>query len=494
MSNLTLPPPPTPPLLTLSNTNSTPVNLLSPPISNIPSNASFSEPLPTSPSTSSAKILERLGPSAKFKRKAIPPPLAVVTTPTTPNVKDSSVLPSPEPTAPINSGTNSPPVLQTQLSNSSTGLKSILKQRSLSNSSSLSPTSERKSSTNFISPRTSTDTRPNVPVTPTTPVNRSASIDSTSKRTPPSTPTPTTEKKKPANQQDSSVFTNDVDERQADDKKSTWRTPPTKQQLSSNEVANVKKPILDKIPKKSTATSVPLKSTPGVDTTKSAVKTTKPTKPNTVATPIGSKIPQLTLERIDTKSIKPSVETPTKTNNKTVKVKRTNVLQSDSDTDKKSTSNDAQKTKKSLLNNEITKRKQQHQQKPIPTKKTTTTPKQTSKPAAKVVRKRSTTETHSSTSDVDEKKTEHPLTTTTTTTTTDQEQDSSDEDSVKIKKRKKTVSKSKAKSSKNSTIWKDIGKGASMYDRIKKRQRNEQTRNRFAYKFIISQQSILFLF
>ena len=79
-------------------------------------------------------------------------------------------------------------------------------------------------------------------------------------------------------------------------------------------------------------------------------------------------------------------------------------------------------------------------------------------------------------------------------TTTDQEQDSSDEDSVKIKKRKKTVSKSKAKSSKNSTIWKDIGKGASMYDRIKKRQRNEQTRNRFAYKFIISQQPILFLF
>lgn len=494
MSPLTCPPPPTPPPSTLLN-RSNPMTLLSPPIANLPSASTNHEPLTTSPSTSSAKILERLGPSAKFKRKPIPLPLAVVTTPTTPtNVRVSPVLPSPESTTPMNSGINSPPILQQQLSNSSTGLKSILKQRSLSNSSSSPPplpssSNDRKSSTSYVSPLASNETRSHVQTPPVT--NRSASTDSTVKRTPPTTPTSINEKKKPINQQDTSVFTNDIDERHSDEKKSTWRTPPTKQQASSNEGNNVKKLMLDKIPKKSTATpSTP--STPTTpksataETTKPPVKTVKPTTKPPVASSLGSKFPQLTLERLDPKSLKTTSDTSGKANNKPIKLKRSNIFQSDSDTEKKSTINDVQKMKKSLLNNEITKRKQQHQQKPILTKKTINT-KPTAKPAAKIVRKQSTTETHSSASDTDEKKAEQ----TATTTNSEEEQESSDDDNKKVKKRTKTVSKNKTKSSQNSANWRDLPKATSMYDRIKKRARSEQTRNRYELVMISRLQILL---
>ncbi|UJR25262.1 hypothetical protein I4U23_006614 [Adineta vaga] len=482
ISSLSCPPPPSSP--SLSN-RSTPANLLSPPISNIQSVSSFTDSSSTtSPSTSSAKILERLGPSAKFKRKPIPPPLAVVTTPTTPtNMKDSPILPSPESTTPTNITVNahhspvpsSSPVLQHQLSTSSSpGLKSILKQRSLSNpspTSSLSPTNERKSSTNYVSPLASSETRSTSQVTSTT--NRSTSIDSTTKRTPPTTPTIATEKKKPVNQHDNSVFTNDIDERQAlaaatttttDDKMSTWRTPPTKQTLS-NEQNNIKKTSLDKIPKKSTTTSKPSVTAEPV---KSAAKVTKITKP-TPMTSLGTKVPQLTLERIDPKSIKTSSESSNKssstTTTKAIKLKRANVIQSDSDSEKKTssttTSTDVQKTKKSLLNNEITKLKT----KP----KTSTT---------NAIRKPSVTDTHSSDeSDNDEKKTEQ----TTTTTTSDHDQASSDSDGKTkkepIKKRTKTMNKNKIKSTQNSNSWRELRQDTSMYDRIKKRARNEQTRN-----------------
>ncbi|CAF3588991.1 unnamed protein product [Adineta steineri] len=488
---------------------STPTNLLSPPVSNISSQSSFSDSIPSSPSTSSAKILERLGPSAKFKRKPIPPPLAVITTPTTPtNNKDSPILPSPESTTPTNTGTNSPvtvssPALQHQLSTSSSvGLKSILKQRSLSNASSasaLSPTNERKSSTNYVSPLASNEVRAPLQVTSTT-TNRSASTDSVTKRTPPTTPTVPTEKKKSLNQQDSSVFTNDIDERQAaaaaaaataaaavDEKKSTWRAPPTKQTLS-NETVTPKKPTLDKIPKKPSATpkptvTEPVKQPPKVIKTTATVTATTTTTTTTTTkqaqmTSLGSKVPQLTLERIDPKNLKPSVEMSGKSINKSIKIKRTNVIQSDSDSEKKSsTTTDVQKTKKSLLNNEITKRKQQHQhqQKPLPTTKKPQLTKPTKIKTPSTVRKLSTTETHSSSSEDDEKKTEH------TTTASDHDQASSDNDEKSkkdsIKKRTKTTNKNKLKSTSSRMNWRDLRQDTSMYDRIKKRARSEQTRN-----------------
>ncbi|CAF1547502.1 unnamed protein product, partial [Adineta ricciae] len=477
---------------------SMPANLLSPPISNMSSLPSFPEsPASTSPSTSSAKILERLGPSAKFKRKPIPPPLAVVTTPTTPtNVKDSPVLPSPESTTsantPVNTHhspvTSSSPVLQHQQSNTPSGLKSILKQRSLSNpspSASSSPTNERKSSTNYVSPLAANETRSISQVTPTT--NRSTSIDSTIKRTPPTTPTIATEKKKPSNQQDSSVFTNDIDERQAsssataDDKKSTWRTPPTKQ-TSSTEQTNSKKPTLDKIPKKSSATPKP----PVVaEPAKPAAKASKIVKPTSVAS-LGTKVPQLTLERIDAKSVRSSTESQNKlpsaatsTTAKPIKLKRANVIQSDSDSEKKPIpSADAQKTKKSLLNNEITKRKQQHQQKPSPIVKKGQVVKAKGKTATpNMARKQSVAETHSSASDSEERRVEQ----TTTTTTSDQDHASSDDDrkprKEPIQKRTKTVSKNKGKSTQNTNTLRELRQDTSMYDRIKKRARSEQTRN-----------------
>jgi hypothetical protein len=274
------------------------------------------------------------------------------------------------------------------------------------------------------------------------------------------------------NQQDSSVFTNDIDERHADDKKSTWRAPPTKQTLS-NESNNTKKPTLDKIPKKPSATSNTPKSV-GTDSTKSAVKGTKTTK-QTPVTQLGSKVPQLTLERIDPKSLKTPVESTGKSNNKPIKLKRTNVIQSDSDTEKKSSTTDVQKTKKSLLNNEVTKSKQQTQQKPIPKKKTEIV-KSTNKTATTPVRKQSITDTHSSASDVDEKKIEQTM------ISSDHEEASSDNDEkVKkesIQKQAKTTTKNKNKSTSNFINWRDLKQDTSMYDRIKKRARSEQTRNR----------------
>jgi hypothetical protein len=405
--------------------------------------------------------------------------LAIITTPTTPtSIKDSPILPSPEITTPTNTGTNphrspvavSSPGLQTQLSNSSTGLKSILKQRSLSNQSSTSslssPTNERKSSTNYVSPLASHETRPALHITSTN--NRSTSLDSTTKRTPPSTPT--TEKKKSLNQQDNNnIFTNDIDERQTDEKKSTWRTPPTKQTVS-NELNNMKKPTLDKIPKKSSATPATPK-TVAVESTKSTVKGTKTTK-QTSASTLGSKVPQLTLERIDPKSLKTAVESTGKSNNKPIKLKRPNFIQSDSDTEKKTKTTDVQRTKKSLLNNDITKRKQQHQQKPITTKKTQSN-KTTNKTSTNPIRKQSTTETQSSTSsDVDEKKVEQTI------MNSDHEQASSDDNDEKVKKQTKTTNKNKLKSTQNFANWSDLKQDTSMYDRIKKRARNEQTRNR----------------
>jgi hypothetical protein len=495
ISTLSCPPPPLS-SITLPN-RSTPTNLQSPPISNTPSTSSFSDSTTNSPSTSSVKILERLGPSAKFKRKPIPPPLAVITTPMTPtHTKDSPVLPSPESTTPTNTGTNphhspvtiSSPVLQHQLSTPPAGLKSILKQRSLSNpssTSSLSPTNERKSSTNYVSPLASNETRPALQITSTN--SRSTSIDSTTKRTPPSTPT--TEKKKSLNQQD--VFTNDIDERQADEKKSTWRTPPTKQSLS-NESNNTKKQTLDKIPKKSSATTPKPVVT---ESTKSTTKITKPTK-STVTTPLGTKVPQLTLERIDAKSLKAVGESTGKSSsssssNKAVKLKRTNTIQSDSETDKKSSSiGNVQKVKKPLLNNEITKRKLQHQQKPMLMKKNQLI--KTKNSSQPKIRKQSTTDAHSSESELDEKKSEQ-----TATTNSDHEQASSDNDDKSqkdsMKKRTKIPNKNKLKLTESTTNWREPRQDTSMYDRIKKRARSEQTRNRYVFSFISLKKLVAFL-
>ena len=376
--------------------------------------------------------------------------------------------------------TVSSPVLQHQLSASSPGLKSILKQRSLSNpssTSSLSPTNERKSSTNYVSPLASNETRPALQITSTN--NRSSSIDSQTKRTPPTTPT---EKKKSLNPQDNSIFTNDIDERQTDEKKSTWRTPPTKQTLS-NESNNTKKPTLDKIPKKPSA--APTTPKPVVtESTKPTTKVTKPTKQPSI-TSLGTKVPQLTLERLDAKSLKTAVESTGKSSNKLSKLKRTNVIQRDSDTDKKSnTITDAQKPKKSLLNNQITKRKQQHQQKPITTKKPQQLIKPTTKPVPNPIRKQSTTETHSSASDNDEKKME------VTGTSSDHEQASSDNDDKmkkdSIKKRTSTTTnKNKPKFIPGLTNRRDIKPDTSMYDRIKKRARSEQTRTGYEIFFYL---------
>jgi hypothetical protein len=173
--------------------------------------------------------------------------------------------------------------------------------------------------------------------------------------------------------------------------------------------------------------------------------------------------------------LKTPVEFAGKSNTKSIKLKRTNLIQSDSDTEKKSITTDVQKMKKSTLNNEITKRKQQTPQKPIPKNKTQLT-KSTNKTATTPVRKQSITDTHSSASDVDEKKLEQ------TVMNSDHEEASSDNDEKSkkesIQKRTKTTTKTKTKSTSNLTNWRDLRQAPSMYDRIKKRARNEQTRNR----------------
>jgi len=192
---------------------------------------------------------------------------------------------------------------------------------------------------------------------------------------------------------------------------------------------------------------------------------------------LGTKVPQLTLERIDPKSLKTGVESTGKSTTKPIKLKRTNIIQSDSDTEKKktTTTTDVQKPKKALLNNEITKRKQQHQQKSMSTKKTQLT-KTKHKTSTNPIRKQSTIETHSSASDVDEKKSEQ------TVTTSEHEQASSDNDEKvqreSTKKRTKTTNKTKGKSMQSLPNWRELKQDTSMYDRIKKRTRNEQTRNR----------------
>jgi len=324
-------------------------DLLSPTISNFPSHSSLSDVNSQSPSTSSAKIIERLGPSAKVKRKPIPPPLVVMTSSNLSTVtKDSSVLPSPDANSSTTANSNahhspvtssSSPTLQHQTSSSSTtGLKSILKQRSLSNSSSVSPTherqsptGERKSSTSYVSPLASTESRSNSNSNVIAAKNRSASIDSntttttttTTKRTPPSTPT----NPKKNSSQDNHVFSNDVDDR-SDEKKSTWRTPPSKQP----ETSITKKPILDKIPKKTTTINTPKAAIPVPTSTQKTIKSTKPNS----STPIISKTPQLNLERVETKGLKNSFnEISTKSIVKPTKLKRTHFINSDSDTEKK---------------------------------------------------------------------------------------------------------------------------------------------------------------
>ena len=482
-------PPPASPVANRSMSTNVP----SSPVSNTPPVSSFSDSPTNSPSSSSAKILERLGPSAKFKRKPIPPPLAVITTPTTPtNAKDSPVLPSPESKTPTHADANahhSPvtvasPGLQNPMSASSTGLKSILKQRSLSNPSSISPTHDRKSptnerklSTNYVSPLASSESRPTASqITSTN--HRSSSTDSVTKKTPPTTPI--NGKKKPVNQSTSSVFTNDVDERQSEEKKSAWRTPPTKQ-TSSNDASTTKKQTLDKIPKKASATGAKPSVPESSKANASVAKTVKPTS----NTPLGSKVAQLTLERIDPKSIKASGDSAGKSLTKSNKFKRTNFIQSDSDTEKKSSSPssssstvDAQRTKKLSLNNEITKRKLQHQQKPTVMKKNPL-----NKPKTQLstpTKKPTNTETQSSLSSVDEKRKEQQA----TTSNSDHDLGSSDNDDKMsddtMKKRSKMNPKNKMRSSKNrnSNNSGDLRQDTSMYDRIKKRARSEQTRNR----------------
>lgn len=369
--------------------------------------------------------------------------------------------------------TNSPPVLQSQLSNSSSNLKSILKQRSLSNPSStsaVSPTNDRKSTTSYVSPLASSETRPALQTTSTN--TRSPSIDSAPKSTPPSTPT--LEKKKPSTQSDSSVFTNDVDERHADDKKSASRIP-TAKPAQTNETSIIKKPILDKIPKKSSATpTTPTTPKPmNAESTKVPAKVTKPTK-QAPTTPVSSKMPQLTLERVDVKSLKTAPGSTEKSTPKSTKLKRTMVMQSDSDTEKKSTKIDVQKPKKPSVSNEVNKNKQPQPQpqKALPAKKTQV-PKPTTKTPSVPARKISTTDTLSSESDDDEKDLEH----------SDDDETSSDDDEKTKKeinsKLSKNKSKTRSKSSSDLSNPRDAKPTGTMYDRIKKRPRNEQIRTRY---------------
>lgn len=371
--------------------------------------------------------------------------------------------------------TNSPPVLQSQLSNSSSNLKSILKQRSLSNPSStsaVSPTNDRKSTTSYVSPLASSETRPALQTTSTN--TRSPSIDSAPKSTPPSTPT--LEKKKPSTQSDSSVFTNDVDERHADDKKSASRIP-TAKPAQTNETSIIKKPILDKIPKKSSATpTTPTTPKPmNAESTKVPAKVTKPTK-QAPTTPVSSKMPQLTLERVDVKSLKAAPGSTEKSTPKSTKLKRAMVMQSDSDTEKKSTKIDVQKPKKPSVSNEVNKNKQPppppQPQKALPAKKTQV-PKPTTKTPSVPARKISTTDTLSSESDDDEKDLEH----------SDDDETSSDDDEKTKKeinsKLSKNKSKTRSKSSSDLSNPRDAKPTGTMYDRIKKRPRNEQIRTKY---------------
>lgn len=352
-----------------------------------------------------------------------------------------------------------------------------MKQRSLSNpssTSSLSPTHDRKSTTSYVSPLASSETRSTLQATSIN--TRSPSIDSAPKPTPPSTPT--LEKKKPATQSDSSVFTNDVDERHAEEKKSAWRAPPTKP-AQNNEANNIKKPILDKIPKKSTATPTTPKPT-NVEAAKAPAKVTKPIK-QTPTTPITSKVPQLTLERVDVKSLKTAPGSTDKSTLKSTKLKRTMVMQSDSDTEKKSTKIDVQKPKKTLVSNEVNKSKQPPPpspvQKALPAKKTPVS-KPTVKTSSISARKQSTTDTHTSESDDDEKKLDD------SDDDDDDDDETSSDEGEKTKKqlnskRSKTKNKSKSKSTSDVSNQRDMRQTGTMYDRIKKRPRNEQIRTRY---------------
>ncbi|CAF4513982.1 unnamed protein product, partial [Rotaria magnacalcarata] len=168
--------------------------------------------------------------------------------------------------------------------------------------------------------------------------------------------------------------------------------------------------------------------------------------------------------------------------NKSLKLKRTNIIHSDSDTEKRSITTDVQQTKKSLLNNDITKRQrqQQHQQKPVTTKKNQLV-KTKPKTLTNTVKRSTTSETHSSASDIDEKKVEQAV------MNSDHEQTSTDNDEKLRKelfnKRTKTTSRNK-KSMQNLSNWRDLRQDTSMYDRIKKRARSEQTRNRYEYVLI----------
>jgi hypothetical protein len=103
------------------------------------------------------KLLERLGTSAKLKRKTIPPPLSVITTLTvSSNINDSSPPGSITPNSTIGNQNHSPattfsPISQQQLVNNSskpTVLKSILKQ---SSTSSQSASNETRKTVHIIS-------------------------------------------------------------------------------------------------------------------------------------------------------------------------------------------------------------------------------------------------------------------------------------------------------------------------------------------------------
>lgn len=273
-------------------------------------------------------------------------------------------------------------------------------------------------------------------------------------------------KKKPANPQDSHVFSNDIDERQAEEKKSSWRAPPSKPTDAS---FNNKKQVLDKIPKKASAiTQKPSVAEPIKPTATS--KPTKSIKPMST-NPIGSKLPQLTLERIDTKSLKTPADGSEKSPAKLSKIKRVNVIQSDSDTEKKPVpaSNNLQKTKKPSLNNEITKRKQLHQQKPTMLKKNLLV-KTKSKPVTPL-KKSSTGEHHTSASEMDERRTES------TATHSDQDLLSSDNDEKHSTKKRPNSTTTKNNNKKSNS--RDMKLSSSMYDIVKKRARSEQTRHRY---------------